>query len=195
MSGQSDYGLNIRAAVRGLWSGVLDIDQFWTTMRDTVNRGLTRAFNEGATECGIKPEEFTVEEQIILGTLIANELPHISDFAAFIMGNSKALGGKLATCMSRAAMWISRYQDVRQRASGLACGDRKKKWVMNPIKEHCPSCVKLDGKVKRNSYWMKQGVLPQNPPNPYLECGGWNCGCSLIDTDEPLSKGPLPSLP
>ena len=62
------------------------------------------------------------------------------------------------------------------------------------LKDNCRTCLALDGKVKRASFWDTTGVHPQ-ATNGTLECNGYNCGCELIPTDEPLSRGPLPNVP
>jgi hypothetical protein len=74
----------------------------------------------------------------------------------------------------------------------MACGDGKFKWVLGPT-EHCTTCAKLEGLVKRGSWW-RDNVLPQNPPNEKLECGGWRCQCNLEATDQRVSRR-TPSLP
>ena len=101
-------------------------------------------------------------------------------------------GGKLDPLMQRAELWALRYQDVKTRGRMMACGDQKFKWVLGPT-EHCSTCAKLAGLVHRGSQWRNY-VLPQNPPNEQLECGGWNCRCSLEPTTERASRR-YPPLP
>lgn len=194
----SSYGRDIRGIVRGLWGGVIDINQAFALLSDTVRIGLTRAWHEGAAECGIQPSELSPEELMTLRHIIAGEDRRIFPFLLTIDDGSKANGGRLAPLLSRAAMWALRYDDVVARAKLMACADQKTRWTINyhrVIKDNCPSCLKLEDKVKRNGYWYTAQVQPQNPPNQKLKCGGWRCGCGLPETDEPLSRGPLPRLP
>lgn len=192
---QSDYRLAIRAAVRALWKNLIDADQFYDWMTSAIWRGLTGAWYAGAAECGIQPTELSPDERSALQLVIAEESNHVGDFAASIINRSKDRGGQLGMHLERAEMWAARWQDVNTRAHVMACQDVKMKWVLGPAKEHCITCdVKLNGKVKRASYWA-QTVLPQSPPNPRLECAGWKCQCVLVDTSERCSPGPLPSLP
>lgn len=67
------------------------------------------------------------------------------------------------------------------------------------VVHNCGSCSKLAGKVKRASQWRAAGLGPQSGPmhvlpNPALECGGYECKCSLMPTTEPMSKGRLPAV-
>jgi len=194
-TGKRDYRLGIRAAVRGLWNGAFDLFQFADAMIPTVQRGLTRAADDGLISVGIQPGERTPQEQIALDKRINSEFAHILPFGRDIVAGSKANGGLLRPLLDRAEMWILRYTDVENEARTMAANDPKLEWVWDPAKEHCTSCARLNGKVKRASFWREMGVLPQNPPNAKLECGGWRCGCILRPTDKPVSRGPLPGLP
>jgi hypothetical protein len=98
---------------------------------------------------------------------------------------------RLRTASSRLPMWINRYTEVVNTAKTMACANQKLMWTLGPT-EHCSSCLKLEGKVKRGKFWQESGVLPQSRQ---LECGGFRCQCSLQPTDAPLSRGSLPRLP
>ncbi len=69
-------------------------------------------------------------------------------------------------------------------------------YIANGFLVHnCSSCLKLDGKVKRASWWTENNVLPRVPGAPWLACKGWRCQCGLFTTDKPLSRGRMPKLP
>lgn len=191
--GLSNYQIGLRAGVYGLWSGKIDFDQAFDMVFVAIDRGLPQGWAEGAAECGIKPEEYTPDERTKLAQAIANEKNHVFGLLDWVEQNSKANGGKRGTAYSRLDIWINRYRDVVNKAKVSACADMKMRWTLGPT-EHCTTCMKLSGKVKRGSYWNSH-VLPQNPPNGLLECGGWNCQCTLQPTDAKASPGPLPRLP
>jgi len=195
-SGEPDYALSIRSAARGLWSAAIDYYDFFDAMTASIRRGLTRAWHEGAASAGIEPDELTPEEKLTMENAIVQEWSHVHGFAIWIEANSKARDVRLGVVLARAALWAGRYRDVVNLARTKASNDPKLKWQLGPTVEHCSTCeTKLDGKVKRASYWTRMGVRPQNPPNDRLECKGWRCACELIPTTEPGSKGPLPRLP
>lgn len=190
----NEYAKNVRGFTRALWSGVIDYDQFFDLMQGAIRVGLTQNWHAGAKECGIQPNEMTPEERMALEAAIISEFNHVAGFADAIEAGSKANGGKFGALLPRAELWGTRAVDVQNQARLMACRDKKLKWVFDPAKEHCDSCAKLNGKVKRASYWRARGLQPQNPPNPALGCGGWKCGCVFEVTDEPLSRGPLPNV-
>lgn len=176
-AGATNYRNGIRSAVRGYWVGALDFYQFYDGMEAAIRNGLTLAQYEGAKACGILPAELSPTERAALAQAIANEIGHIDGFAIEIEAGSKANGGKLGPLHAKAERWILRYKDVANQAKVSACKDQKLMWVhqaLGATKEPCGTCKdKLNGKVKRASYWQRVGVRPQNPPNSYLECEGW----------------------
>lgn len=198
---QASYRASIRAPSRGLWSGALAFDQFFDAMLTSIRRGLTQGWNIGARQVGVAPGEQTGAERIALQQAIARESRYITGLGEFIEENSRAVVGPgkrraaLSRIYSRLNAWMVRWLDVRNQAVMMGRGDPKLKWVYDPRKKHGETCAKLNGKVKRRSTWLAAGVRPQNAPNPLIECGGWECGCQYVVTDEPLSRGPLPRLP
>jgi len=192
-AGSSFYRMSIRNAIRGLWTGAIDRNQFFDIMGRTIEQGLKAAWAEGAKECGIKPGDYSDAEMQALRDAQATEEMHILQLSDAVEAGSKANKGKLTPLFQRSESWILRYQDVVNRAKTMACSDKKFKWELGPT-EHCDTCARLAGQVRRGSFW-RDHVLPQNPPNPKLECGGWNCKCVLSLTDEPSSRGRLPRTP
>jgi len=191
-SGIDNYRSGIRAAFRGLWLDVLSYDQFFDTLTITITNGLTRAWNEGAADCGMTPEDRTAEEQKELMQAIYNEYSFIDRMATDIEAHNRAQGGKLEPLLARGDLWAMRYQDVANRARALACGDQKLEWVLGMTKKHCETCLRLAGVIKRASQWEATGLHPQMPPNERLECGGWRCLCTFRVTKLKASPGPMP---
>lgn len=192
--GTSLYRSSLRAAIRGLWLGVLDPDQFWKAMSLAIKTHLRKAWLSGAKECGIAADELSQAEVLALQEAIDYEYIWIGGLANTIIENSKARGGKLTPLFTRIEIWIGRWEGVRSKALTMACADRKLKWVVGPT-EHCRSCLALNGKVKRASWWNENGMLPRVHDAPYLACHGFRCQCTLEPTDDPISKGRMPRLP
>lgn len=185
---EANYKKQIRAAVRGLWTGAFTFEDFDEIMKGTIRRGMTQAWIEGAKPCGITLEDLSDAESLALAQIISSQFDYIDGFRDFVDANSKVNKGKLGQGLARAELWINRYGEARNQAKAMACSDRKLKWQINAkCREHCKSCTRLNGKVKRGSYWQKT-IMPRSKN---LECGGWRCCCELIPTDDPISKGKL----
>jgi hypothetical protein len=191
-SRQADsYRRNIRAAVRALWLGAMDIDQFFSAMDSIIRIGIPQAWYEGAAECGVKPNELRPEERIEIERAIASELNYVIGFGDAIEAGNKASGGKLTPLMMRADLWVNRFNQVKERGKGMACADQKAKWVYGDTIDHCDDCSRAVGRVYRLSTWEKYGWVPGSKE---LACGGWRCKCQRVPTDEPCTPGRPPIL-
>jgi hypothetical protein len=150
---------------------------------------------------GIRPDEKTAQDRIELQRLITREIGFINTLGEFIEANRRELQvpghirQSLTRVYNRLERWVARWLDALNQGRLSARGDPKLKWIFDPRKENCSTCSRLHNKVKRRLTWLNAGVRPQNSPNPLIECGGWECGCQLVPTTEPLSRGPLPGLP
>jgi hypothetical protein len=191
---QADFALAIRAAIRGLWSGQFERFDFVDSMRAAIERRLREAWLKGAAECGIKENELSPAEISALTNLVNSQLPPLVGFSADIAERSKANGGKLGPLLSRGNSWINRYPQAVSQGKAMACQDKKLEWRLGEA-EHCSSCLKLAGKVKRASFWAESGIIPRVAGADYLECRGYNCQCDLVPVTFNASSGPLPSLP
>ncbi len=183
---------SLRAHVRKYWKGYSTSGDFIFGFHEAVEFGFMRAFRLGAASCGVKPADYTQKMKNALQSKINEQFTHIMGLADDIV--IQADGGKLSAAFRRIEIWVARYGEVKQLGTLLACGDKPLEWVIG-IAEHCKSCLKLNGKVKRASFWENKGILPRVAGATYLDCKGYNCKCSLLPTDKPLSKGKLPSLP
>jgi hypothetical protein len=191
VDGVMSYRAKIATNARALWNGSFTLGAFIQGMELDVGNGLTLAWNEGAAECGIFPNDFTQEEINERDAAILLEYSYIASFADFIMQNSKANGGLLRSLQFRINMWANRYRDLRNRAKAKACADKKLKWLLGPTEEHCDDCSNYAGRVYRASIWNKYNIKPQSRE---LSCKGYNCQCDLVPTDEPGTPGRPPAM-
>jgi hypothetical protein len=190
-SGRVDYKRNVRAPVYGLWNGTLGLFDFVDSMSINIRTGFTRAWYQGAAECGIKPSELTQEEKDKLESEINEEISYVVKMGKDIERNSKAEGGKWAPFQKRVELWANRYDNIYSTAMSYACKDKKLAWVMNPKKEHCSDCLRMDGRVYRASIWKKYNIAPRMRS---LACGGFLCGCSFEITNAPATSGRPPAI-
>lgn len=191
-AGIDSYRSELRAIVRGLWIGAIDAADFVLRMTTSLDRSIKAAWKEGASKAGVADDELTDDEKYERERFYWAQVGRIEMFASDVEKGSKANGGKLAPLMGRVELWVNQYNSAVVKAEAMAKGDAKAVWVLGPT-EHCRTCAGLAGKVKRMSFWLSH-VLPQNAPNPKLECSGYRCQCRLESTDAPLSKGRLPGV-
>jgi hypothetical protein len=190
--GIASFRRNIRASVRGLWSGALTKRQALSAFRSAIERAVEKAWVEGAAECGIQENELTIEELTARDEFIFEQNDLAPNFIDDIAANPKANDGQLTPLLQRAELWINQYESAKQQSESLACANEKREWRIGRT-EHCRTCLALNGQVRRMSFWANN-VLPRNAPNPKLECRGFRCQCTLRKTDKPISRGRIPRL-
>ena len=156
------YRSNLRSNARRLWGGLCRDDEFQTLMFDTIDRWLQKAWIDGMKQVGLSWEEITPDEQLKLSAIVFREYSHVPKLTAFILANSKAAKGKLGTVFARLEGWLTRYTEVVNQAILSGRDDPKLEWRWTPGKEHCSTCKKLNGKVKRASVWKASGWAPQS---------------------------------
>ena len=184
----SDYVSNLRSAVRGLWSKVLTEGEFITTFSDILDFRLREAYKNIAEIYGIDEEEFTQDEQDWIDNFIIEQINLTGSFIDAILENQKPKG-KLSPLLDRVELWANLYNRVESIARTFFADNQKLIWNVTKNKVHCRHCGKLKGYIKRASQWKD---YPLEPQSPRLACKGIKCGCSLDETNLPLSRGPLP---
>lgn len=190
-SGLDRYRQSIRAGLYGLWRGAINETEFYDSMILAVEIGLRRAWNQGAREVSISPEEFTQAELVARDNAISQEIQYITGFGTFIASKDKASGGLLRDLMHRMNMWVNKYRDVRNLAIQVVGRNKKEMWHLGPTKDHCPDCANYSGRVYRASTWRKYGIRPQSRQ---LNCHGYKCKCRLRPTSAPATPGRPPGM-
>lgn len=185
---EMDYKASLRAAMRALWMDVMSVQQFTTALMDAVDRGLNNAYQEGLKKAGLVPSEATPAEYAILYEEIFNNVSRVGDLADYI-ASVRDSGGKWASIENRLDMWAGRYGALRTRVEAQAAGDKKKQWILGRTEEHCRTCYGVAGRVYRNSTWLASDCIPRSQS---LCCHGFNCDCSLVETDVRITPGPFP---
>ncbi len=192
-SQRENFSRALRGVARALWNGDVSKMLFGEAFQLALSDYLTKAFYQGAKDMGIDSDEVTPNEYLQCRLRIIEQLARVPSLADFIAQNSRANGGKLHTIYFRLAAWINQYNAVRNFARVLVGKDAKLQWVMGPVtSEHCPSCLKLSGRVYRASVWRAAQVWPQHRN---LKCGGFRCACSLVRTSAKCTRGKVPSIP
>jgi len=186
------YQSRVSAMIAALWRGSIDENTFAMGMITLIEQGMRAAWKEGMLEAGITEGEMSTPEIIALSELISFQWSYIDGLTSYIVANSREKGVKLYTLQPRIDMWVNRYNEARNQALTMASNDPKLEWVLGATGEHCRTCKRYNGKVKRASYWEQIGARPQSPN---LECSGINCKCELVPTDKPLSRGYLTPPP
>lgn len=190
---QSTFADSIKSASRALWQGKFTPLDFADAFYSAIRRGFEQAWQEGAADCGIALDERTKEEQDKLNLIIGDNFQYVGQLADWIYQNRKGIGS-WDSITNRLGLWANRYQEIKAQAQAMACADKKLVWRIDGAKEHCRSCLKLNGRVARASAWNDRGIYPRMI-DERLKCNGYNCSCFFEQTDDKVTKGRWPNLP
>lgn len=155
-------------------------------MRAALRRLAPQAYDEGLREGGVRdPEaERDDEDDARIDAWLDNQLEHVRDFAQAAGELSKLKGDERTRArdamLGRVDDWVSALQALGGQGYMSARENMPCTWQVGDT-EHCPTCLKLNGRRRRLKWWLAQGYLPQESGSGTLECGGWNCQCRLVD--------------
>lgn len=188
VKGEESYLRSIRSLIRGLWRELISGFDFVDGMYSAIRREYRAAFEEGLARAGATWDGLTLAQQQRLEDAINREATYITGLMNDIL--QQRATGSIDAFYTRAEMWMSRLDGIRNLGWLVGSGDQKMMWVRNPDKESCTDCIKLDGRVYRASTWLRWDIVPGSAK---LECFGTFCGCAMQATDEPLTRGRPPA--
>jgi hypothetical protein len=174
-----------RAAVR-LFNGGRDAN-FLASFARSIDQQLTQAWNTGADDVGVSPDEMTPDDMAIIEAIINNENDFIDRLAGDIQADKDA--GMTRDDFdkqygARTDLWAQRYVETVNRAHMQFGAKERMIWELGSTEEHCETCQQLDGIVAFGSEWEQAHLQPQAPPNAQLACSGWRCDCRLTPTTQ-----------
>ncbi|MFA5150264.1 MAG: hypothetical protein WC433_05085 [Candidatus Omnitrophota bacterium] len=195
---------------RQLWSysleffkGEISDDQFESDFITAIENQLTRAWNEGADEVGVLPEEMTEEDLGVLQGLIDEEVGYLTGLGVDIidikkstegMSEKEALDEFRSRFRNRIDIWASKYNEMVNRAKIHFGNKTKLRWDLGATEKHCETCLALNGIVAYAYEWEQSGIRPGESGSAILACGGWSCDCKLSETDERRSPNAFQRL-
>jgi hypothetical protein len=186
------YRARLWSAAQRLFTGGRD-SAFMATFIRSIDQQLTEAWNKGADDMGVAPDEMSADDRNILEAIINNE----TDFIKRMAGDIQAAKDAEMTPEdferqfgARVDLWANRYNETVNRAHVVFGQKARLIWEMGATEEHCPFCSALNGIVAWGYEWEEARFHPQMPPNPTLSgewnggkgCEGWHCDCGLNPT-------------
>jgi len=196
------YRSEVRQIAQRLYEGVLNVPMALEQFNRLIVEQFTEAYERGMERADVPVNSDTMAAlEDDLQALIDTEQSYLPPLLDDIDLARQFGEPSLADIRLRLEGWVSRWSGVEERgyvmASQLGQDDsgvwafgitrgKKLKWVRNLMKDSCEDCIDLDGKVYYASVWDKIGIYPRSSK---LACFGEYCGCTLTETDDPLSQG------
>lgn len=172
--------------IRQAWRGDMSRVDFARAHRELIREYARVVYIQGLEDCGVPEEEMDDSDDATIEDWTRGQLDHVSDFAAAVLA---ARGDETAQSAieGRAELWVEALRGLATRACMSADKNKMGTWKFDPRKEHCVahdgrvSCAWLNEKRHRLSWFLDNDYIPQEPGSETLGCGGWNCGCKIVD--------------
>lgn len=156
------------------WGGVR------SALRALLQRSGGEMYLDGLTDGGVRGATLDDDGRARVAEWRARQNTFITSFT-----NELATRGLQPNALSRRAdLWVNMSLDpIYYRGLEDASPNKRYLWVVSALKEHCVSCLKLNGQIHQLKSYRRLGLIPRSRA---LVCGGWECGCNLIETNEPV---------
>ena len=168
---------------RGLKPGV-----FRAVLRNELNRSGKLTYDRGFEDGGADPDGLDAEEKADRRRKVAEWVAAQSTFITKFV--DEVLANPELNIESRAVLWANKSLRAIYYA-GLADADMNALylWKLGQTKEHCATCLTLNGQVQKVKDYIKAGLWPGSSK---LECQGFRCDCTLTKASG-KSRGRLPN--
>lgn len=173
----SEYEDRFRHLVAMTQDGTITRERFEEALVALVAEILAMLFLRGAN---LVNAELTMLENGYLHDAIAVHLESVKGFANDLYSGRYI--DNPGAALTRIFLWTSMAAGVYALGQLRRRDNPRYQWRLNPLKDHCGSCVGLNGQVHTAQQWLNSGYIPQGSN---LECRGFNCGCTLVETDAP----------
>lgn len=81
----------------------------------------------------------------------------------------------------RIGLWAGALRDLASQGKASALANMSVTWHLGATEKHCRVCNRLNGSKHRLKWFTGRGYLPQENGSEVLDCGGWQCLCTLRD--------------
>lgn len=147
-------------------------------VRQAVKDGIENAYIEGMIEGGLTPDDVTADDAQMIDELNLTQQDFVTDFVKAIR---QAQGDKAAQrdiLDNRIPLWTASIEAAGMQGLASAKKNEMVTWHLGATEEHCKTCNQLNGQSHRRSWFASRNYFPQTP-GASLECGGFNCQCTL----------------
>jgi hypothetical protein len=152
---------------------------FRTEHKRLVNRVGPEAYGEGLREGGVAIEEMDASDKTAISEWVSAQASFVNDFARAVV-EAGADEAQRPAILTRLAQWVRSASDLGNTGYLSTKKNRPAIWHLGPTETHCKTCVGLDGKRHRVSWFLERGYLPHVPGNTVLACNGYG-HCFISD--------------
>lgn len=149
-----------------------------------IRASAPEVYIEGLREGDLTGDDLDEEDRATIKAWIDSQLPYVNEFSKAVVDAAGDKDKKRAI-LDRINYWVNALETLGLLGLASANKNMKVRWVLNGhhvTEEHCKTCPHLDSLAPhRLSWYTKRGYIPRQPGSATLECGGWECGCALVN--------------
>lgn len=182
-----NYSEELEAITLRANNGELTQAEFENQLSNMVTLSLMAIYSEMV---GKEPEDFSEQDQSSLDEYVAVNLESVGQLADDIYSDkyqdTEDRDG-VAMLLVRLGLWTMNAYALATlgQVANDANKEKRYKFIIGNTREHCSSCLRLNGQVHTGSEWSSHpDMLPRSHS---LECKGFNCLCLLQETNDPVS--------
>ncbi len=147
----------------------------WSTItRSLISQYCNKAYRDGLVDGGVDDEPDEAEQDAIAAHIRAQS-EYVTNLGATLYHDENTVSKAMAD--QKPQMWWNKSIEPMYTAGLVsAAGNALHEWVVGDT-EHCSDCKRLDGQRHRLKDFYRRNLIPKSD---LLECGGFNCACSLV---------------
>lgn len=178
-----DYEAALLALIASGTAGKLSRDELESELNRAVIAFMVLAFLRGARLDGEEELDSEERDQIRDYSLLAAAA--VPSLAGDVADGRFGADGTLDAA-ARVALWVTFAASLYELAKTYRRGNPYLVWRLDPSKNNCRDCVRLDGQVHRGKDWRRSGWTPKGSN---LACNGFHCGCRFVEATGPAVGG------
>jgi hypothetical protein len=169
----SDFAKFFTTAIKQARDGDVSKAAVRSILRDALRDSGTRAFDDGLEEEGVSPDDLDAEAKADKRRAVAEWVSAQTSFITKFADTALELeDSQIAT---RADLWVSKSLRIIYFAGKAeAAPNQLQRWKLGPTKEHCDTCLTMNGQVHKMKDYIKKGIVPGAST---LDCKGYKCLC------------------
>lgn len=177
----ADYEVELTTAVVGYFNGEASLSRVRKVFSSAPRDYARDVYVEGMSEGGLSSDDLDEDDERHIDEWIETQLDHVEglvDYVSTVKGKDVVdVAAKQRAILDRVSLWVKELRDLGGRGRLRAKDGELAVWELGDTEIHCPDCL-ANSRLKphRVKWWRDADRLPRSKD---LDCGGYNCDCTL----------------
>jgi len=177
---RNEYWATVYDAVEGYLTGNRPVTAFRNSMYNAMNSAFQTGAELGYVDGGGEVP-LDKDTQAWLDGEILSEKNFINSLFVDLKQNWESKDA-IKEAFARADGYAGKLDSIFGQGKMYGANNPMLTWRLGTTEKHCDTCQNLNGKSHRAKWYITNNYIPRKP-GADMECGGYNCDCSLTDKD------------